>query len=123
MSTIGKEKILRADDQISLVRVVVHKVHGDIQEHDNHWSVYLILDDKQDSLRLDMTAQPARTPGKLGRVIWTNHSKTFFSPGIQHWDISICYGFTVGEIGSLVYSNKRDKYDMSGGGTDCRSWT
>ena len=107
---------------VKSVRVVVHTLgvwpNGTIS--DNHWSIYLLLENNQSSVRMNMRAESGNPKGILE---WSpNLAYTLHTSAIQHWDYSFISGVTVANVYDLIMRNRRDQYKMSGGGSGCRWW-
>ena len=86
---------------------------------DNHWSLYLILEPGQGSVRVNMRADPGYVDGILD---WTVQAYTETNSKIRCWDYLGKNGVRVCDIVDVVYRNGRHLYDMSGGGSGCRWW-
>lgn len=86
-----------------MIRVVAHTL-GAVGPNtsDNHWSIYMLLDNNASELRI--TAE--LSTDKL------RHS-TFRFPNCW-W----CSGCRL----TVIYQNHRDVYEMSRGGSGCRYW-
>ena len=94
------------------VRVVAHYAG----EHENHWSIYLLLD-AQTSVRINMRAQRGFIDGQLNV---TDHNYIVSNSALRSWDYLASRTHTVGHYVSLILNWRRDKYNMSGGGSGCR---
>jgi hypothetical protein len=101
---------------VSCLRVVVHQS----EEHQNHWSLFLLISDDE-SVRINMmTPDPTYVNGELQI---SDHNYVSSNSEIKHWDFSVVQSTTVDEFLTLLYQNGRDLYNMSGGGSGCRYWT
>lgn len=106
---------------VTSVRVVVH-TSGRIensQRSDNHWSMFLITG-ARNSVRINMRAEDIDYVNGVLEV--TNHEYVLSNSTLQHWDFAVNNGFTVKHFTDLIYENKREIYNMSGGGSGCRYW-
>ena len=104
------------------VRVVVHSsgIWPNGNMSDNHWSIYLLLQDNDSSVRMNMRAESNNPRGILE---WSpNLAYTLTASAIKHWDYSFKSGVTVAKVYNLIMGNRRDQYRMSGGGSGCRWW-
>ncbi|PGH26904.1 hypothetical protein AJ80_01487 [Polytolypa hystricis UAMH7299] len=105
---------------VTHARIVVHTLGAVTpQTSDNHWSIYLTLPDNAGSIRINMRANFGDPTGILD---WTKQTYTLANSAIQHWDFPLALGTTVGHIARLIYGNRRERFDMSGGGSGCRWW-
>lgn len=86
---------------------------------DNHWSIYLILKDKPQSVRMNMTKELDDPTWKL---IWTDNDYVMSTSRIDIWDYSLKSGVTVATLYNLIMKNQRNQYTMSAGGSGCRWW-
>ncbi|CEJ62531.1 hypothetical protein PMG11_11028 [Penicillium brasilianum] len=113
--------IVQADTTpVTHVRVVVHTLGAaGPNTSDNHWSIYLLHSDRVSSTRINMRAEFEDPSGKLE---WTKHAYTQTTSAIRHWDFPVAAGITVLYFARLIYSHRRDRYEMSGGGSGCRWW-
>lgn len=112
----------RKDDRIvQKVRVVVHSTGTwpNNKMSDNHWSIYLVLADDEGSVRMNMWAQ---LDDPTGRLQWSPLGYTMTHSAIKSWDYQTVIGTSVKKVYTVVMSNGRDKYEMSGGGSGCRYW-
>lgn len=121
MSTVmTPEAVLQDERTVQHVRVVVHTLGpAGPTISDNHWSIYLILANGQDSVRMNMRADPGYVNGVLS---WTRQQYILTQSAIRHWDIPVAQGVQVRQIAGLIYQQGRQRYDMSGGGSGCRYW-
>ena len=105
---------------VNTARVIVHNVgRWPNGMCDNHWSIYLLLEEKPRSVRINMTAELDDPTGKL---YWTYHDYVMITSKIESWDYPVKPGLTVASVYNLIMGNKRDQYTMSGGGSGCRWW-
>jgi hypothetical protein len=118
-TTIQPQAILVDQGVVHMVRVVVHTLgSAGPTISDNHWSIYLILDGGE-SVRINMTAEPGYIDGYLD---WTKQNYTLTRSAIRCWDFQAVQGLQVHHIANLIYQLRRDRYNMSGGGSGCRYW-
>jgi hypothetical protein len=99
---------------VTHLRVVVH----DSGNYENHWSFFLILDPRT-SVRINMRAEPGYITGELAI---TDHDFIMSNSAISAWDFATVQGTTVAHFVGLLYQNRRELYNMSGGGSGCRYW-
>ena len=105
--------------RVRIVRVVAHTLGAaGPNTSDNHWSIYLLLDDHT-SVRVNMRADPGYINGEL-RL--TSQAYQLTNSAIQHFDFPTVGRVQVADLLRAVYQNRRDEYDMSGGGSGCRYW-
>lgn len=121
MSTKMSSTAVQADSRsISLVRVVVHTTGAAGPTiSDNHWSIYLVLPEVGGSVRFNMMAEYGNPTGILE---WTTQAYVLTNSAISHWDFPAAPGIQVSHVAQLIYGLRRDRYDMSGGGSGCRWW-
>lgn len=106
---------------VDYVRVVVHKLgSAGPTISDNHWSIYLLLADDQGSVRMNMRADPGFVNGNL---VWTQQTYLLTKSAIRTWDFRVVPNIQVRHVANLTHQLGRQRYDMSGGGSDCRHWT
>ena len=114
---------LRTDTRpVKTVRVVVHTsgIWPNGTMSDNHWSIYLLLENNNRSVRMNMMAESDNPKGTLE---WSpNLDYTLSTSAIRHWDYPFMSGVTVANVYDLIMGNRRDQYMMSGGGSGCRWW-
>ena len=88
---------------------------------DNHWSFYFLIANGKGSVRMNMTAEPNDPTGNLQ---WSPSLPYRISnTAIRNWYYETVKRVSVKMIHALVIGNRRDQYNMSGGGSDCRYWT
>ncbi|KAJ5586712.1 uncharacterized protein N7459_002477 [Penicillium hispanicum] len=105
---------------VTHIRVVVHTLGAaGPNTSDNHWSIYLLHPGGMSSTRTNMRAEFGDPSGILE---WTKHGYTQTTSAIMYWDFPVAAEITVSSITRLIYSLRRDKYMMSGGGSGCRWW-
>jgi hypothetical protein len=104
---------------VTYARVVVHfsQDAGGISE--NHWTVYLLLQDET-SIRMNMTATEYGNP--RGTLEWASYSYQLTNSAIDNWDYAMAEGVTLQMVSDLVYNWGRDQHQFSGGGSGCRYW-
>lgn len=121
MSTKKTPQELAQDTRrVTKFREVVHTLGpAGPTTSDNHWSLYLILEPNQGSVRVNMRAEPGYIDGILD---WTVQAYTETTSGIQYWDYTAKNSVRVCDIVDMIYRNGRHLYDMSGGGSGCRWW-
>jgi hypothetical protein len=104
---------------VQSVRVVVHILGpAGPTTSDNHWSIYLVLANGG-SVRMNMSAEPGYVNGTL---YLTTHLYILTTSALGHWDFPAVPGLQVCHIAGLIFQLGRHRYDMSGGGSGCRSW-
>ena len=106
---------------VKVARVIVHTIgawtSGTMS--DNHWSIYLLLDNYK-SVRMNMRAEVGDPKGILE---WSpTLAYVLSASAIQHWDYPVNSGVTVADVYKLIMGLRRDQYMMSGGGSGCRWW-
>jgi len=107
---------------VATTRVVVHNtgwLGPGTSMSDNHWSIYLILANGKDSVRLNMRADYGDPEGTLE---CSSHSYTCPTSALRFWDYRLRDNVTVGHIYQLLLCYRRHQYRMSGGGSGCRFW-
>ncbi|KAJ5330135.1 hypothetical protein N7452_010525 [Penicillium brevicompactum] len=121
MSPPLSPQVVQADTTlVTHVRVVVHTLGAaGPNTSDNHWSIYLLHPDGISSTRINMKAVFDNTTGILE---WTRHGYTQTTSAVNHWDFPVAAGVTVLFFARLLYHLRRDRYQMSGGGSGCRWW-
>jgi hypothetical protein len=103
-------------------RVVVHNtgwLGPQTSMSDNHWSIYLLLADGKESVRLNMRANYGDPQGILE---CSSLSYLYPNSALRSWDYRIQDGVTVGQVYQLLVCYRRHQYRMSGGGSGCRFW-
>lgn len=108
---------------VTHVRVICHRL-GEIGENvrHNHWSIYLLINDRVSSVRLNMTKDYENMSGKLEI---TPHQYVLTNSCIKCWDfaVNVSDSITVDHfLHLLVRQNRRHLYGMSENGTGCRYW-
>lgn len=121
MPSLLSPQVVQADSTpVTHVRVVVHTLGAaGLNTSDNHWSIYLLHSDRVSSTRINMRAEFEDPTGILE---WTQHGYTETTSAITYWDFPVAAGVTVLFFVRLIYSLRRDRYEMSGGGSGCRWW-
>ena len=105
---------------VTYVRVVVHTLGAaGPNTSDNHWSLYLIHPDGVSSTRINMRAEFEDPTGILE---WTKLGYSQTTSAIGYWDLPVAARISVSYIAHLIYRRRRDRYEMSGGGSGCRWW-
>lgn len=62
-------------------------------------------------------------PGYINRLlVVTPHNYVLSNSTLQYWDFPVNDNLTVKHFTDLITDNKRDVYNMSGGGSGCRYW-
>ncbi len=121
MSTQLNVSAVRGDlNKITHIRIVVHTTGpaGPVTS-DNHWSIYLLLAENGGSVRVNIRAEFG---DPTGRLEWTKQAYTLTHSAIRHWDFQVVGEVHVKDIAEHIYSLRRERYDMSGGGSGCRWW-
>lgn len=114
------QELARDTRRITKFREVVHTLGAaGPNTSDNHWSLYLVLERDQGSVRVNMRAEAGFIDGILD---WTVQAYTETASRIQYWDYEAGNGARVCDIVDMIYRNGRHLYDMSGGGSGCRWW-
>ena len=121
MSSIIDPTTAQADSRgISQIRVVVHTLGpAGPTISDNHWSIYLVLQNDEGSVRINMRAEYDDPTGILE---WSKQDYVLTNSAVRHWDFPAAQGLKVEHIARLIYGLGRQRYDMSGGGSGCRWW-
>jgi hypothetical protein len=57
-----------------------------------------------------------------GILEWTKDGYTQTTSAIRYWDFPVAAGVTVLFFARVIYQLRRDRYEMSGGGSGCRWW-
>lgn len=114
-------QVAQADSTpVTYVRVVVHTLGvAGPNTSDNHWSIYLLHPDGVSSTRINMRAE---FDDPTGILEWTKHGYIQTTSAIRYWDFPVAAGVTVLYFARVVYQLRRDRYEMSGGGSGCRWW-
>jgi hypothetical protein len=103
---------------VTHLRVVVHTLSAaGPNTSDNHWSIYLLHSDGRSSTRINIRAEFDDPTGILD---WTKHRYIQTTSAIRYWDFLVAAGVTVLFFARVIYQLRRDRYDMSGGGSGCR---
>ena len=119
-STISPAEAENDSRKVEKVRIVVHSLGAaGPTMSDNHWSIYLLLENNQGSVRINMSARPGFIDGNL---LWTKQVYLLTNSTIRHWDFSTAATFRVCDIAKHIRDTRRFHYDMSGGGSGCRYW-
>ena len=103
--------------QVRVVRVVVHTPPTD--DAYNHWSIYLLLEGEDGSIRINMRAIP-RTINAT--VDLSKTSYVFPNSGLAYFDFPTRGRVQVRDLVRLIYRYQRHNYDMTPRGTGCRYW-
>ncbi|KAN0083906.1 hypothetical protein V8E54_002994 [Elaphomyces granulatus] len=104
--------------RVEKIRVVVHTGYA-LDQSDNHWSIYLLLQDGG-SVRANMVTKEYGHPG--GYLVWSDLEYDLTNSAIQHWDFPVTQAITVQNVATTIYRNNRHLYHFSGGGSGCRYW-
>jgi hypothetical protein len=104
---------------VTQARVVTH-LSQDLGDgvSENHWSIYLLLENGA-AVRMNMAAEYG---DPTGRLEWTTYNYQLTNSALFYWDYNLTGGLTVKNVYDLVYHNRRDRYQFSGGGSGCRYW-
>ena len=86
---------------------------------ENHWSLYLILEPQQGSVRINMRAEQGYIDGILDLTV---QAYTETNSRIESWDYPAINEVRVKDIIDTIYRRGRNLYTMSGGGSGCRWW-
>lgn len=103
--------------RIAAIRVVVH-IGQALDQSDNHWSIYLLIQGGG-SVRANMATEYGATEGHLD---WFNLEYGLTNSAIHHWDIPVTQAIQVLYIARTIYTKGRHRYHFSGGGSGCRYW-
>jgi len=103
---------------VEKIRVVVHTGYA-LDQSDNHWSIYLLLQDGG-SVRANMVSSEYGVT--VGRLDWSYLQYALSTSAIQHWDFQVTPVIQVLTIATTIYENNRHQYRFSGGGSGCRYW-
>ena len=107
------------NSEVTHLRLVVHVDGVDGAVSNNHWSIYLLLQDNT-SIRMNMKA--VGYGDITGRLEWSKHDYILTNSTIKKWDFPVPAGILVAHFATLIYGLGRQNYDMSGGGSGCRWW-
>ncbi|QKX62406.1 uncharacterized protein TRUGW13939_09565 [Talaromyces rugulosus] len=117
---LSSQEVQEDATPVTQVRVVVHtQGAAGPNTSDNHWSLYLVHPNGTSSIRINMRAEFGDPTGILE---WTKHDYVHSISTVRYWDFPVAAGITVLFFARLIYNLRRDRYDMSGGGSGCRWW-
>lgn len=109
------------DATIVKIRIVVHTMGLQGWEKSrNHWSIYLVEEEENVSVRLNMTL--AQGSDDNGTLFVTRHNYTVTNSQLHYFDFTTMSNITVGHIMGLIYQRGRQNYEMTGSGNGCRYW-
>lgn len=114
------QELLIDKRRITMFREVAHTT-GPLGPNisENHWSLYLILEPQQGSVRINMTAEKGYIDGILEVTV---QAYTESNSRVAHWDYPANKEVRVKDIIDKIYKHGRHLYTMSGGGSGCRWW-
>lgn len=102
---------------VEKIRVVVHTGHA-LDQSDNHWSIYLLLQD-EGSVRVNMATEYEEIEGRLE---WSNLQYLLTNSALHYWDYPAVQPIQVLHVARSIYDRNRHRYCFSGGGSGCRFW-
>ncbi|KAJ5111692.1 hypothetical protein NUU61_001322 [Penicillium alfredii] len=111
---LSPQEVQADTTSVTNVRVVVHTLGAaGPNTSDNHWSIYLLHPDGVSSTRINMRAE---FDDPTGILEWTKHAYIQTTSAIKFWDFPVAAGINVLYFARLIYTLRRDRYEMSGGG-------
>ena len=109
--------------EFKTIRVVVHLVsESPTGLAENHVSVFLLIRNTNESVRLNMKSDMEDDDIK-GYLVWTKHDYMMSSSALTHKDYELGQWMQVRTLYSWIrYNWFLHRYDFSGGGSGCRFW-
>jgi hypothetical protein len=89
------------------------------QTSENHWTIFLVLSSSV-CIRINMRAKSYDDP--TGVLAWSRLPYIRSNSELRSWRYTPIQSIKVRDVAKLIYEYRRDKYEMSGGGSGCRYW-
>ncbi|TAQ83219.1 hypothetical protein B7494_g8458 [Chlorociboria aeruginascens] len=119
------DNLLEDERIVVSARVVVHTTDlmaPNSPMSDNHWSIYLLLENNMGSIRFNMregSGAEVDNQQNTTRVLeCTTHQDAMPSSRLDSWDYAVP-GIDVGWMCTVLWNQV---YELSGGGSGCRWW-
>lgn len=116
------ETVLRdnRDKKVKWIRVMVHLLKDDTGKSENHWSLYLCLENpRSSSVRMNM----AGGRGTRGTLVLKPLNHNSSHKQVRRYDYgTTAAGVTVGTIYKLVHDENLRRFSFHGSGSGCRFW-
>jgi hypothetical protein len=103
------------------IRFVAHTMGLDGWDFSrNHWSIFLILQNEAQSVRLNIFLADFTDESATFTV--TSHNYIMSASTIIYFDYIPCLGLTVHHILQMIHTKGRHRYRMTSSGKGCRFW-
>ena len=109
--------------EFKTIRVVVHAVSvAPNGWTENHVSVFLLIRDTDDSVRINMKSD-VEDDDIRGYLVWTKHDYCMSNSALTHKDYELGQWMQVRTLYTWIRHDWHlHRYDFSGGGSGCRFW-